>query len=292
MSLFDKKYTLVSLNRPTQLEIINKVSNNKLKKKNKKNKNQEINSFDISENEFNSIMNQNEVENKNIINKSKVKNIKNKYKQYEEQSSIINIDIFDKNIIGQEFYENIILHNNFITGNLLLDSILKKQENIEDLTWLKNENYGFALKKLFEADINQQLIGLLIIQNYCSTYNYPKILYKNNSIYLLRVLFQMFFTNDIFDEDVYWKWQEYLEDDEELDSELKNKLLIQTTEFFIILKSSFIDDENVNESEIIKNTNNIINDDDNIDNNDDNDDNIQNKVVSDDNDIEFNLDDL
>ena len=83
-----------------------------------------------------------------------------------------------KNIFGQELVDYIKLNHNCLTGLELLTGLLKQQLDtfdISDMTWFKQDKYGSGLKKLFESNTQDQIIGLLMFQNYCSKYKFPKI---------------------------------------------------------------------------------------------------------------------
>lgn len=71
------------------------------------------------------------------------------------------------------------------------------------------------------------------------------------------------FTQDIIDESVYWKWHELLSMFTDVNDEIKNKLCIQTTEFFNILKMTFTDEDyenNESDEDDEENNNNEDND--------------------------------
>jgi hypothetical protein len=259
MSTFGKGYTLKSFGAPQPIDITNKISKNKLRKEQKQSKKQENNDLGITDAEFESMMSENENENQNenqneikysLNNKAKIK-ITYKIPEPDDVSSFVK-ELLQKNKLGQELVDYIELNYNCLNGIELLNGLLKSQSEISDksdMSWFGDEKYGLGLKKLFESNIHDQIIGLLMLQNYCLILNLPKIQYKNNSIYFIKGLFQLFFTRDIFDEEAYWKWQEYIDDNSELDDELKKKLSIQTAEFFIILKTVFIDEDYENENE-------------------------------------------
>ena len=258
MSTFGKGYTLKSFGAPQPIDITNRISKNKLRKEKKQSKKVENNDLGITDAEFESMMAENENENENeneIKNSLNTKaNAKISYKIPEsiDVNTFVKELLNKKNIIGQELVNYIELNNNCLNGIELLNGLLKSQSDMSDksdMSWFGDEKYGLGLKKLFEFNIHDQIIGLLMLQNYCMILNFPKIQFKNNSIYLIKGLFQLFFTRDIFDEEAYWKWQEYIDDNSQFDNELKKKLSIQTAEFFIILKTVFIDEDYENENE-------------------------------------------
>lgn len=245
MSNFGKGFTLKVFGKQS-IEITNKISKNKLKKQHKHEKKQENIDLGITDIEFESIMADNEIDNKNISDKIY-------FYKIPEISDVTNYvkELLNKKILGQELLNYIELNNNSLNGVELLNGLLNHNFEITDITWFDLNKYGLVLKKLFESKIDDQLIGLLMIQNYCSKYNFPKIEYRNKSIYLLKILFQLFFTYDIFDEETYWKLQDYNDNNDNIDNNTKKLLLIQTAEFFILLKTVFTDEdyENVNEND-------------------------------------------
>lgn len=124
-----------------------------------------------------------------------------------------------------------------------LNVILTKQTNPNDVLWLNStptNGYGLTIKYLTgENNMLNQLVCLLMIQDYCKRHSYPKITWKNNQTYLIRVLFQILFVSDIIDEQTYWNWQEYVSESNEFDFQTKQTLSIQTTDFFLILNHVF-----------------------------------------------------
>jgi hypothetical protein len=109
---------------------------------------------------------------------------------------------------------------------------------------MENNFYGLGLKLLFENNKHDQIIALLMIQNYSQIHNFIKITYKSNSPYLIRMMFQLLFTYDIVEEETYWEWEEYIQTSNDFDENTIKKILLQTTEFFMILKTVFYDDDN------------------------------------------------
>ena len=227
------------LGGPQPIEISKKISKNKLRKQQKQSKQQEDVDLGVTNEEFKSLMAENEMENKKLQKKKTVL-----YK-IPESNNLTNFvsELLDKKIIGQELVDFIEKNKNSSNGIDLLNGILIKQSDISNLEWLKSENYGLGLKQLFDSNIHDQVIGLLIVQNYCSRNQFPKIMYKNSSTYLIRILFQLLFIFDIFEEETYWKWQDYIQENDEFTEDVKKTLSIQTTEFFIILKTVFTEED-------------------------------------------------
>lgn len=263
MSSFGKGHTINVFNKQQSFEITSGISKNKLKKQyntnnGKNKKNGKINS-NITDKEFESIMNRNKM---SVSEKSDINNIK-KYNIPElNHANISNHvkEILNKNLIGDELVYYLETNNNRPNGIELLEGILTEQldkfadftniVNLNDLDiiWIQSDNYGRGLKYLFESNVRDQIVGLIMIQKFCSKLKFPKISFKNSSIFLIKILFQLFFTNDIFEEESYWNWQEYINDSNEFDDELKKILSIQTAEFFNILKTVFTDSDYVSDT--------------------------------------------
>lgn len=237
MSKFGNNRTFKSFGKPEQLVISDKISQNKLKKQHKQFKKENNDNLGVSDADFELMMAENETNNQN-------KNIKLLY-NVPESTNVTNFvkELINKKLIGEELENYIEINQNCLNGIELLNGLLNTQNDISDLSWFRQENYGLGLKKLFDSNIHDQVIGLLMLQNHCSKHEFPKIQYKNSSIYLLKVLFQLFFTFDIFDEDAYWNWQEYINDNDKFNYDLKNILSVQTAEFFIILKTVFNEED-------------------------------------------------
>lgn len=260
--IFGNGRTFKSFDKPQQLSIKTKVSQNQLRKQQQKQKTGLIDEQDdtISDAKFQSMMDENETDQYKLDQYKKTNTITkiNQIPKYDvpqsqynptsntnQQNPIINKyikEIINKKIIGDDLVKYIELNSNNLNGIELLDGLLFTNSH-ENITWFSVDNYGLGLKKLFESKIYEQVIGLLMIQKYCMDYKFCKIMYKNNQIYLMKILFQLFFTFDIFDEEAYWKWQDYINENEDIDKDLKQTISIQTTEFFIILKTVFIDED-------------------------------------------------
>jgi hypothetical protein len=261
MSNFGKGYKLKVFGTPEPIQITNKVSKNQLKKQQKQGKKQENINMGVSNKEFELMMAENDNENPNPNtnpNSNTNPNAKITYDVPELNNIKENVKkLLEKNVLGQDLVK--LIGSNDPNPIELLGGLLKSQldsSNIYDLSWFGQEKYGLGLKKLFESNIHDQTIGLLMIQNYCSIHLFPKIQYKNKLVYLLKVLFQLFFTYDIFEEEAYWKWQEYVDNNNKFNDELKKILLVQTSEFFIILKTVFTDEDYENEESNNKESNN------------------------------------
>lgn len=268
-----------NLSKYQPIEISNKISNNKLRKQQLHMNKQQNNKTGITKIEFESIMSENKLNNK-LDNKQK-KIIYN-VPESDKITNFVN-ELLDKKIVGQELVNYIDLNcdnsncnnsnsNNFNCNNLngvdFLNGLLNINQqkntlgsvvtlNTLDVSWIENNNLG--LKKLFEKNIHEQIIGLIMIQNYCEKNNFMKIQYKNKLVYLIRILFHLFFIFEIFEEEAYWGWQEYIENTNKIDESTKKILLIQTTDFFMILKTTFNDEDYENNEKNLNNENNFNN---------------------------------
>lgn len=245
MSDFTSGRKIRTVGKPQPIQISKKISNNQLKKQLKQAKKQENEDLGLTNDEFESLMAENEFENKKL---QKKKTFSYKIPEPNNLTTFV-LDLLDKKIIGQELVDFIEKNKNSLNGLELLNGLLSKHTDISNLDWLKSENYGLGLKELFNSNTHDQIIGVLMIQNYCSRNQFPKITYKNNSTYLIRILFQLLFVFDIFEEETYWKWQDYIQETNEFTNDIKNLLSIQTTEFFNILKTVFTEEDYKNEDE-------------------------------------------
>lgn len=252
--IFGDGRTFKSFDKPQQLTVKTKISQNQLRKQKQKTSSIDVQDDTISDAKFQSMMEDNETDQykldqykKTTAKITQIPKYDVPQSQYNSKVSnpIINKyvkEIINKNIIGDDLVKYIEINSNNLTGIELLDELLFTNSP-DDISWFSIDNYGLGLKKLFESKIHEQIIGLLMIQKYCKDYGFGKIMYKNNQIYLMKILFQLFFTYDIFDEEAYWKWQDYINNNEDLDNDLKQTISIQTAEFFIILKTVFIDED-------------------------------------------------
>jgi len=272
MSKFGTNHILNVFNKQQSYEITTKISKNKLKKQQYNNKTNSKVKSTITDDEFKSNITDDEF--KSIMNNDDSKKPDTKFNNSRKKYNVPNLnntninnqvrEILNKNIKGDELLHTIELSHNYPNGIELLEGILIELLNKfdTDISWVHLNNYGIVLKKLFESNVDEQVIGLVMIHKYCSKCKFPKIIYKNSSIYLIKVLFQLFFTYDIFEEDSYWKWQEYINESDDFDNELKQTLAIQTAEFFNILKTVFTDvdyiqnsDPELNDSDLSSNPN-------------------------------------
>lgn len=237
MSKFSKTSTFFKRNNLQQVNVITKVSQKELKKNKKTQKNNSNNSNDfniMTENDFNKLMEEND--NMNISQENLNCYIK----------KILQIDILKQLVneeIKGEYFINKIKLENKIKGSQLLYSILNKYTNPNNWNWINKNEYGEILKNLLEDDYEEQLLCLLLIQNYCINLGLPKIIYKDKEVYFIKFIFQLMFTQDIIDESVYWKWQELSTIFMDIEENIKNKICIQTTDFFNILKMTFTEED-------------------------------------------------
>ena len=263
MSKFNKASSYFKRNL-YQLDIKTKSpkKNNKNQKNNENQKNND--SYDnISDNDFNKLMEESDynydksVFNNNKSNKNDIKLIN--YLSKIEDSEIVN-KLIEEQLIGCDLMSRIESDN--ITGSQLLKGILNKYNDPNIYNWIELNQYGSSLQLLLKNDLKEQLLCLLMIQNYSNSFGFPKITYKNKQVYFLKIIFQLLFTYDIIDESTFWNWQDILIDIVDIDENTKKLLCIQTTEFFNILKMTFTEDEDTYENEkdnenneIKKNTN-------------------------------------
>lgn len=216
-----------------EIPITMKVSQNKLRKLNKNNNKNEKVDIGITDEDFEKMMEENE---QSCIKQIDKYPVPNKDNLSESVKNILNI-----NLLGEELVGFVQIETKFknISGTEYLIGLLETIKDPEDLTWISLEKYGGLLKYLFESNINNQVICLLILQNYAEKFGFIKINYKGKQIYQIRLLFQLFFTNEIIDESACWEWQEYLESTNKFEENTKKLLVIQTTDFFQILKTVF-----------------------------------------------------
>lgn len=238
----------------------------KSQKERKKNNKLSTGLNNVSDKDFEELMNET---NENSISNKKTEilfqSYLNKIKMIESPTTF-NIDNLGK---GDELQQRVSSFN--ITGIELLKCILDKFTDSNEYTWIELQEYGLGLKKLFEDDLEEQLLCLIAIQDYSILKGLPKIIYKNKEVYYIKLIFQLLFTYDIVDESVYWKWQDLMYEFTDIDEDVKNKIFIQTTDFFNILKMTFVDEDYENDDDN-ENTNA------NINTNDDDFNNIEQKI--------------
>ncbi len=218
-----------------------KPSKKEIKEQNMIKKNKINNETNISDDDFNQLMNENKI-NENKINKKnpiKLSDFLNKINN--PIDPIVSEKLSKEQNIGNNLVDKIKMMN--ITGVELLKYILDKYNDPNDYNWIKLEQYGFALEFLLKNNYDEQLLCLLMIQNYSQNYTFPKINYKDKQMYFIKIIFQLFFTYGIIDEQIFWKWQDLLSDFDDIDENTKKLLCIQTAEFFNILKMTFTDDD-------------------------------------------------
>ena len=229
-----------------QLDIITKPS-----KKDKKNTNKNLGSNKsncVSDDDFNELMKEN-------------LEVKNKVKIIDYLDKITDSEIVEQLIREQLIGEDLVIRieSETISGSQLLKGILKKYNDPSNYNWVQPENYGLALSSVLSNNTKEQLMCLFLIQDYSRTFEFPKISYKDKPFYFLRTIFQLLFTYDIIEESTFWKWQDLLVDIVDVDEDTKNKICIQTTEFFNILKLTFTDEDYENEENEDNEKNNLTN---------------------------------
>ena len=195
----------------------------------------------------------------------------------------------EEEIKGDDLINKIKYDN--ISGTEFLSSILKKYNNPKNLTWVEKEEYGEVLHLLLEDNLKEQLICLLLVQNYYIQNNMPKINHRNKDVYYIKLLFLLMFTNDIIQESVYWNWKKILPDIVDLDKDTKNNLAIHTNDFVDILKMTLPEEyeEEDNKEEYNKEEDNK--EEDNKEEDNEEEDNEEEDNEEEDNE-DFNLDDL
>ena len=235
-----------------QLDIITKPTK---KDKNKKNTNK-LNR--ISDDDFNELMKENVVEKKNEV------------KLIDYLDKITDSEIVEQLIREQLIGDDLVIRieSETISGSQLLKGILKKYNEPSNYDWVKPENYGLALSSILSNNTKEQLMCLLLIQDHSRSLEFPKISYKDKQVYFIKTIFQLLFTYDIIEESTFWNWQDLLVEFVDVDEDSKNKICIQVSEFFNILKLTFTDEdyENKDDGENEKNNNhqNINNNNNNV----------------------------
>lgn len=216
-------------NQTQKLNITTKVSQKEFKKNKKNAKN---NTQSVSDNDFDKLMEENNLET--------TPERLNSYLSKITDSNIL-IQLVEEGIKGETLINKVKYEN--VSGSQLLNTILKKYNKPDNLSWLDKEEYGTILSNLLDNNFQDQLLCLLLIQNHCIQIGMPKITFKDKQMYYIKLIFQLMFTQDMIDESVYWKWYELSPTFTDINEDTKNKICIQTTEFFNILKLSFIDED-------------------------------------------------
>lgn len=244
MSGFNRSSSYFKKNNSHQINITAKISQKELKKNKKAEKNNNSNNV-VSDKDFEELMEENE---ECKVKTQKVGQIKlSDYLNNIKDEEILNQLINDEKIFGFELADKAKELN--LSGVQILKSLLNKYNNPEDYSWIDTNKYGEVLQIMLADNLQEQLICLLLIQNYSCALGLPKVSYKDKSVYYIKLIFQLLFTYDIIDESVYWKWQELLTNLSDIDEDTKNKICIQTTEFFNILKLTFTDADYEDEEE-------------------------------------------
>lgn len=239
MSKFNSSSSFFKRNTAPQINITTKVSQKQLKKNKKTEKNEtSYSNTTLSDNDFNKLMEENDNPKSKYTNEAKQIKLSSYLDKITSSPDVLIQSVMEENS-GDELLTRI-KYKNF-SASQILNSILKKYPDPNNWNWIKE--YSDVLSKLLEDDFDEQLLCLLLIQNYSVQTNMQKITYKDKDVYYIKLIFQLMFTQDIIDESVYWKWYELLSMFTDVDDETKNKLCIQTTEFFNILKMTFIDEE-------------------------------------------------
>jgi hypothetical protein len=229
-----------------QLDITVKPSK---KDKNKKNINNNLGSNKsncVSDDDFNELMKENVVEKKNEI----------KLSDYLDK--ITDSEIVEQLILEQLIGEDLVcrIESEIISGSQLLKGILRKYNEPSNYNWVQPEQYGLALSSVLSNNTKEQMMCLLMVQDYSRKLGFPKISYKDKQVYFLKIIFQLLFTYDIIEESAFWKWQDLLVDIIDIDEDTKKKISIQTTEFFNILKINFNEEDYEDKEEEIEENNN------------------------------------
>ena len=264
MSKFYSSAGFKNFTKNETFPITNKISQKELKKQKKTNKKDDSSdiSLGITDDEFEKMMEENEPD--YIVDKKVDSTHKLSSYQIPENfnSDKINL-ILEKGLEGDELVESIKSDLNPISGLDMIRGLVLKFDEPEHISWIIPNKYGLALKYLFENNESDQIICLLILENFAKSKGFVKVNYKNSKVYHIRLLFQLFLTYEIIDEHVFWEWQDYLENNTQYDEKTKNILVIQTTEFYIILKTVFDEQvdtydnnpDNENNTDIINNPN-------------------------------------
>lgn len=236
MSKFNSSSSFFKRNSTQQLNITTKVSQKLLKNNKKTEKNNSCSN--ISDNDFDKLMEENDNPKTTYSNKPQAK-----LSSYLDKitSPDVLTQLVMEDIKGDEFLTKI-KYKDF-TASQILGSILKKYHDPNNWNWITKEEYGEVLSNLLEDNFDEQLLCLLLVQNHCIQIDMPKISHKDKDVYYIKLIFQLMFTQDIIDETVYWKWYELLSKFTDVNDETKNKLCIQTTEFFNILKMTFTEED-------------------------------------------------
>jgi hypothetical protein len=248
MSRFNSASSYFKKNNTHQLNITTKVSQKELKKNKKLEKNNYSNVSDI---DFDKLMEENDNSKTIYTNKTQVK--LNSYLDKITSPDVLT-QLINEDIKGNEFLTKIKYED--FSASQILNTILKKYPDPNNYDWIKKEEYGEVLGKLLEDNFEEQLLCLLLIQNYSVQTDMPKISYKDKNMYYIKLIFQLLFTQDIIDESIYWKWYELLPTFSDVNEDTKNKLCIQTTEFFNILKITFTEEDYENNGNDENNENN------------------------------------
>lgn len=274
---------LLKQQKPQALTI--KAKKSQSEKKKEKKEMLKLNKKDgLTEEEFDLLMLN---DNKNNI--KKIKYILPKLDELNESA----IHAINKNLLGEEFVDWLKINSENLLGSDLLNVILSKISDPNKISWISMKEYGSSLKFLLENNIKDQLRSLLIVQHFCQKMEFPKILIKDSEHYLIKIIYQLLFMNEIIDESVYYEWNDNIDNIDGITDKIRNILLIQTTDFFIILKTIFIEEENIEddknkENEILIDIKDNIKNENNKENNKENEENEENNEENE----EFTLDDI
>lgn len=253
MSKFKPQSSFFKRNATQQINITTKISQKQLKKNKKIEKNctTDVN-LNVSDNDFDKLMEENDnVKTTDTNTGTSTDKMQLKFSSYLEK--ITHPHTLTQLVSQADGNANPELYNRIkydgYSGSQLLNSILNKYQDPNKWNWINDEEYGKVLSEILEDNFEEQLLCLLLIQNYSVKTGMQKITYKDKDIYFIKLIFQLLFTQDIIHETVYWKWHELLSTFTDVSEDIKNKLFIQTTEFFNILKMTFVDeDENGDEN--------------------------------------------
>lgn len=254
MSKFYSSAGFKGFNKNESIPVTTKVSQKELKKQKKTGKQNGLNNTNpnanpdvnlgITDEEFEKMMEENEPTSYTNGQTNPPQNLElNQYKIPENYDSEKAHIIISSGLEGEELVQSIKSDPNPISGLDLIRGLVEKFSEPEQITWINPNKYGLALKYLFENNQQNQVLCLLVLENFAKSKGFVKVPYKNSQVYHIRLLFQLFLTWEIIDEEAFWEWQDYLEKNTHHDEKTSNTLVIQTAEFYLILKTVFEDDE-------------------------------------------------
>lgn len=231
------------------ISITQKISQKELKKQNKKNKQS---SNLMTDNEFELLMEEDSKQNSKSSNHGIVKIRQLDFSDLNQDV----LNLIKTGLVSSELVEKIKLDFSHINLRDFLNALLSVQPSISEsselseIQWLNSQTYAPTIKYLTNNSNSSELECLLYIHDYCRINSYPKIIWKGKQTYFIRILFQTLLIEDIVDEQTFWNWQEYIEKNNNLyDEKTADMLAIQTSEFFLLLKTTFEKDDQDEEDE-------------------------------------------